>query len=256
MINKTNTRLDTNNLTLWREAGLIVNEQASMMPSNREACRYLEEGDGVTREELMGNALVWLMAKLANFMAVDRKPSYDGVLQRTLLDQWFDIRKQFQIWHEDLPATFKPLARVASSQTFGQTPNNDSISMFTEIWYSVPMYASTMQTYHMSQILLLMNKPHEPALERNTVVTRMSYCQSDLVTCQNHSHSIVGISLARPNKAVRIHSVQPLFTAGQCLSDDRERRIVLRLLKNIESETGCATAYRMQQLAEQWQGEE
>lgn len=108
-----------------------------------------------------------------------------------------------------------------------------------------------MQTYYMSQILLFMNMPHESTLERSTEVIRMDYHQSVLAACQNHSRRIIGISLAQPGKAVQIHSVQPLFTAGQCLSDDRECRIVLHLLRDIESDTGWATDYRVRQLVEQ-----
>ena len=240
----------------------MIDEQAYIMPSNTTACGYLEEGDAMMREGLICNALVWLMAKLANFMAVGGEISnkagmdWGGIPKLTLLDQWFSLRKQFQVWHEGLPVIFRPSARVAPSHTSGQISNDDDTPIFTEVWYSIPMCASTMQTYHMSQILLFMNKPHESTLGRNTVVTRMKYYQSVLAICQNHSRKIVGISLARPDKAVRIHSVQPLFTAGQCLSDERERRVVLHLLRDIESDIGWATDYQVQQLIEQWQGEE
>ena len=101
-----------------------------------------------------------------------------------------------------------------------------------------------------------MNKPHESTQGRSTVVARMNSYQSVLATCQKHSREIVGISLARSDEAVRIHSVQPLFTAGQCLSDPRERQVVLHLLRDIESDIGWATDYRVRQLFEQWQGEE
>ncbi|OWY54928.1 c6 zinc finger-like protein [Alternaria alternata] len=258
-INKTSTRLGTDDLTLWRRAGLMLDEQAYIMPSNAAVYGYFEEGDAMIREELICNTLVWLMAKLVNFMAVgsvtpDKADvAWGGIAYRTRSFQWLGLRKQFQVWHEGLPVSFRPSARVAPSHTSGQASNDDNASMFTEAWHSMPMCVSTMQTYYMSQILLSMNKPHESALERNTEVIRMDYHQSVLVACQNHSRRIIGISLAQPDKAVRIYSIQPLFTAGQCLSDDRERRIVLRLLRDIESDTGWATDYRVRQLVEQWQ---
>jgi hypothetical protein len=261
-INKSNTRLDTNDLTLWREAGLMIDERGYVMPSNTTSCGYPEDNDKIMREDLICNALVWLMAKLVNFMAAgdevsnEAGMSWAGVPQRTLLDYWFSLRKQFQVWHDGLPVTFKPSAKVAPSQTSGSMFNNDNASMFAEVWYSIPMCASTMQTYHMSQILLFMNKPHESTQGRSTVVARMNSYQSVLAICQKHSREIVGISLARSDEAVRIHSVQPLFTAGQCLSDARERQVVLHLLRDIESDIGWATDYRVRQLFEQWQGEE
>ncbi|KAH8621135.1 c6 zinc finger-like protein [Alternaria alternata] len=237
----------------------MLDEQAYIMPSNAAVYGYFEEGDAMIREELICNTLVWLMAKLVNFMAVgsvtpDKADvAWGGIAYRTRSFQWLGLRKQFQVWHEGLPVSFRPSARVAPSHTSGQASNDDNASMFTEAWHSMPMCVSTMQTYYMSQILLSMNKPHESALERNTEVIRMDYHQSVLVACQNHSRRIIGISLAQPDKAVRIYSIQPLFTAGQCLSDDRERRIVLRLLRDIESDTGWATDYRVRQLVEQWQ---
>ncbi|CAG5179415.1 uncharacterized protein ALTATR162_LOCUS9240 [Alternaria atra] len=260
-INKTNTRLDTEDLSLWRESGLKIDDQGYIMPSNTTACGFSEDNDTVMREDLICNALVWLMAKLVNFMAAGDEVSTEagmtwaGVPQRTLLDYWFSLRKQFQVWHDGLPVTFKPSARVPS-QASGPMSANDNAFMFTEVWYSIPMCASTMQTYHMSQILLFMNKPHESTQGRSTVVARMNSYQSVLATCQKHSREIVGISLARSDEAVRIHSVQPLFTAGQCLSDARERQVVLHLLRDIESDIGWATDYRVRQLFEQWQGEE
>ena len=262
VINKTSTRLDTEDLTLWREAGLMISEQAQIMPSNTTASGYFREGAAVAREEVICNTLVWLMAKLANFMATDDEISdkvgtpRSGISQRTLFDQWFSLRKQFQLWHKRLPITFTPSGRVASSHRSAQISNDGNDSMFTEIWYLIPMCASTMQAYHMSQILLFMNRPYESGVARDTVVARMNYYQSVQAICQSHSREIVGISLARADKAVRIHSVEPLFTAGQCLSDERERRVILRLLQDIESDIGWATDYRVRRLVKEWQREE
>nr|BBG74279.1 Zn(II)2Cys6 transcription factor [Alternaria alternata] len=241
-ISKTNTRLDTEDLTLWRTAGLMMDEHGCIVSSNAKACSYFERGDATMREGRICNALVWLMAKLVNFVAAGGETldkagiAVGGVPQRTLLDQWLRLQKQFQLWHEALPATFRPSARVVLPHTSGQTSSDDSASAFTKI-------------------LLFLNKPHESTLGRSTAVTRMDYRQSVLTACQGHSRSIVGISLARPDEAVRIHSVQPLFTAGQCLSDDRERQVVLHLLRDVESDIGWATDYRVRQLVGQWQGE-
>jgi hypothetical protein len=262
VINKTHTRLDTEDFSLWREAGLLIDDQGFILASNTTESGYPEEGESMMREDLICNALVWLMAKLVNFMAAGDELSTDatgmscvGVPQRTLLDYWFSLHKQFEVWHDGLPITFQPSARVEPSQNSGHL-KNDNESLFTEVWYSIPMCASTMQTYHMSQILLYMNKPHESTQGRSTVCARLNSYQSVLAACQKHSREIVGISLARSDEAVRIHSVQPLFTAGQCLSDAHERQVVLNLLRDVETDIGWATDYRIRQLVEQWQWEE
>jgi hypothetical protein len=232
-----------------------------MLPSNTTESGY-PEGEGMMKEDLICNALVWLMAKLVNFMASgDEMPaelgtSWAGVPQRTLLDYWHNLKQQFQTWHDGLPVTFKPCASIDSSRTPRRLLRNENEALFPEVWYSIPMCASTMQCYHMSQIQLLMNKPHESTQGRTTIATRMNSYQSVLAACQAHSREILGISLARSDDAVRIHSVQPLYTAGQCLSDPRERQVVLDLLRGVETDIGWATDYRVRQLVQQWQYEE
>lgn len=259
-INKTHTRLDTEDLTLWKEAGLLIDNQGFIVPNNATENGYIEDGASMMREDLICNSLVWLMSKLVNFMAAGDEITSDatvfGVPQRALLDYWHSLEKQFQVWHDRLPVTFKPSARVEPSQMPRQFLQGDNSASFTEVWYSIPMCASTMQTYHMSQILLFMNKPHESTQGRSTICARMNSYQSVLAACQKHSREIVGISLARSDEAVRIHSIQPLFTAGQCLSDARERQVVLQLLRDVETDIGWATDYRVRQLVEQWQWEE
>jgi hypothetical protein len=246
-INKTNTRLDTEDLSLWKEAGLRIDDQGYIMPSNTTACGFPEDDGIVTREDLICNALVWLMAKLVNFIAAGGEVSNKfGVTwarapQRTILD-YTSLQKQFEIWHNSVPGAFQSSPSVPS-QASGPMSTEDKAPMFTMVSYSDPKCASTMQMYHMSQILLFMNNQHNST-------------QSDLATCQMHSRKIVGISLAQSDEAVRIHSVQPLFTAGQCLRDTSERDVVLSLLRDIKSDTGWTTDYRVQQLSEQWQCEE
>lgn len=245
---------------MWKEAGLLIDDNGFIIPSNTTESGY-PEGESMMKEDLICNALVWLMAKLVNFMAAGDEPSEDfnarfnGAHQRTMLDHWNSLQRQFQAWHDGLPITFKPCARVDPGSSAGAFVHRDE-GLFPEVWYSIPMCASTMQAYHMSQIQLLMNKPHESTQGRTTVSARMNSYQSVLAACQAHSREIVGISLSRSDEAVRIHSVQPLFTAGQCLSDPRERQVVMDLLRGIESDIGWATQYRTQALAEQWQCEE
>jgi hypothetical protein len=259
VIDKTHTRLDTDDFTMWREAGLLIDDNGFVVSSSATESGYPE--GTMMKEDLICNALVWLMSKLVNFMAAGDDidafvQSWASVPQRTLLEYWSTIKHQFQIWHDGLPITFKPCARVDPASASGRSTYGAHEALFPEIWYSIPMCASTMQSYHMSQIQLLMNKPHESTQGRTTVFARLSSYQSVLAACQVHSREIVGISLGRSDEAVRIHSVQPLFTAGQCLTDPRERQVVIDLLRDIETDIGWATEYRVKQLIEQWQWEE
>jgi hypothetical protein len=260
VINKTKTRLDTEDYSLWREAGLLIDDQGFIVPSNTSDHGYPGE---MMSEDLICNAIVWLMAKLVNFMAAcdalsttDMGMSWAGVPQRTLLGYWHNLRNQFQVWHDGLPITFQASAQTAPSRAAETLFGVDCESLFTEVRHSTAMCASAMQMYHMSQILLLVNKPHESTQGASTESARLNSHQPVLAACQKHSREIVGISLACSDNAVRIHSVQPLFTAGQYLSGSRERRVVFDLLRGIESEIGWSSNDRVGQLEEQWRREE
>ncbi|KAI9663948.1 MAG: FACT complex subunit [Bathelium mastoideum] len=258
-INETHTRLDTEDLTMWREAGLLIDDRGFILPSNTTTSGY-PEGDDVMREDMISNALIWLISKLDNFMAAgdDLPPELSqlpgqGINQRTLLDYWFQLREQFQVWHDGLPLTFKPCASVYPANL----PLDEPIDApLPEIWYSIPLCASTMQSFHFAQIQLLMNKPHESTQGRSTLFARVTSYDAVLAEVRVHARQIIGIALARPEASVRIHSVQPLYTAGQCLDDAREKRLVVKLLRDIERDIGWATEYRVKQLLKSWGWEE
>ena len=214
------------------------------------------------KEDLISNALVWILSKIVNFLAAgdgvhlnnthQPEGSRIGVSQHTLLERWQRLQAELDAWYNGLPNTFKPCARI-------QPPPESSTSdtyAFPEIWFSIPMCASTMQHYHMARILMLINKPHESTSRRSTVTNRLKSYRSIESEIRYHSHEICGISMSRPEASVRIHSVQPLYVSGQCVSDPRERRGVLELLKAVERDLGWATEYRIQQLLREWEWDE
>lgn len=233
---------------------MLIDDQGFLLPNNLVESDYFDDA-------AICNSLTWLMLKLVNFMATaDGVPAdvgmgWAGIPQSTLLDYWSVLRTQFQTWHDSLPATFKPCSRMEPTLAPGQLLRRENEALFPEVWYNIPMCATTMQSYHMSQILLFMNKPHESTQGRSTVCARLNSYQSVLAACQKHSREIVGISLAQSDEVVRVYSVQALFTAGQCLGGAQERQVVLDLLRDIETDTGYATEYRARQLTEQWQWE-
>lgn len=232
-------------------------------PSNTNAAGY-PEGDDLMKEDLISNALIWILSKIVNFISagdnirlhdhqsLDRGPL--GVSQQVLLERWYRLEAELDAWFNGLPDTFRPCARIEPSRLAHYRPSAepDDIAMLQEVWYSIPMCASTMQHYHMARILLLINKPHESTSRRSTITIRLNSYRSIETEIRFHSHEILGISLARPDGSVRIHSLQPLFVSGQCLTDSRERRTIIRLLRGVESDLGWATEYRVRQLLREW----
>ncbi|KAF4624236.1 hypothetical protein G7Y89_g13937 [Cudoniella acicularis] len=263
-INEGQTRLNTEDLGLWRAAGLHLDDQGFVIPSNTEDSQFPERQ--VMREDMISNALIWLMSKIVNYLAsgdsVDhvfpQNPAsptgFIGINQMLLLERWKELEKELNVWYEGLPDTFKPCARLPP-HTDGSVPDSPR-SVFPEIWYSIPMCASTMQSYHMARIILLINKPHESTARRSTVSNRLHSYRSIEMEVRQHSYEICGIALGRPEGSVRIHQVQPLYVAGQCLTENRERDLILDLLRRIESDLGWATDYRVKQLLKEWQWNE
>ena len=215
------------------------------------------------REDMISNALIFLMSKIVNFLAsgdsVDHVFPQDpssptgitGINQMLLLQRWKELEKELEIWHRGLPSTFKPCARLPPI-TDGSVPLDSAKAIFSEIWYSMPMCASTMQSYAMARTLLLINRPHESTVRRSTITDRLHSYRAIEREVRHHVHEICGIALGRPEGSVRIHQVQALFVAGQCLTETRERHVVLELLREIENDLGWATDYRVKKLLKEW----
>lgn len=262
VINETPTRLNPYDLDLWRANGLLIDEQGFVVPSNREES-YYAEGQPAMREDMISNALIWLIIKIVNYMAsgdsIDHVFPQDrssplgvvGINQMTLLERWRELEKELQVWYDGLPDTFKPIARLPPV-TDGSLSPDAARAMFPEIWYSIPMCGSTMQSYHMARSILLVNKPHESTVRRSTVFDRLNSYRTIEAEVRHHSKEICGIALGRPNATVRVHQIQALFVAGQIFSETRERRVVLDLLRGIEEDLGWATDYRVQKLLKEW----
>jgi hypothetical protein len=240
----------------------LLDNAGFVRPSNIGAAGY-PEGEDIMKEDLISNCLVWIISKIVNFISsgdnfhlTDNRPMAGplGVSQQALIERWYRLESELDAWYSGVPETFRPCARMDPSKLTHHRPanENEDISTLQEIWFSLPMCASTMQHYHMARILLLINKPHESTSRRSTITLRLQSYRSIEAEIAFHSREIVGIGLSRPDGSVRINSLQPLFVAGQCLTDSRERRTTVRLLRSIESDLGWATEYRVQQLLKEW----
>ena len=250
---------------MWRDAGLQLTEQGDVVPSDRSR-HSVFEGETMG-EDMFSNALVWLSSRICNYLAsgevFEPTPAGDktevprmevglvGESQVSLLQRWGALETALEIWHDGLPATFQPSARI---KTAGRDLGcrHDASLRFEEIWYVMPMCAATMQHYHMARILLLINKPHETTAGRSTIGDRIGSYRAIDREATRHCYEICGIALARPPASVRVHSTQPLFVAGQYFEQTNERQVVLDLLRSIKDDLGWSTEDRVQELLKQW----
>ncbi|KAL3462336.1 hypothetical protein BJX64DRAFT_288459 [Aspergillus heterothallicus] len=254
-INGTRTRLNTEDLALWTEAGLQIDNLGFVRASNPSPETY--SGEDPMKEDTISNALVWITSKIINFINSGSNSGSLGLPQQAPLERWYRLEAELDVWYNGLPDSFHPCARIARPQIGSQGDNlAEDSSTLTEIWYSLTMCSSAMQHYHMSRILLHIHKPSGPATGGSGSANRYSSYRSTETDIQFHSREIVGIAMACPAGSVRINSLQPLFVSGQCLIDPGERRMVLRLLRDIEVDLGWATEYRVKQLLREWDWDE
>ncbi|CAK4031599.1 hypothetical protein DOTSEDRAFT_68677 [Lecanosticta acicola] len=269
-INNNSTRLDTGDLHMWRSAGLKLTVDGYVSPSNPQNPDYVAEQ--AMGDDMIGNALVWLVMKLVNFIAAGddlpdgMSPLGLGVRQQELLEYWDSLHEQLRVWHAGLPDGFNP-----TTIYMGDTDSD------TEKWFPRPICASTMQWYHFARIQLLHNKPHlstatpiRSAMGQGapgtSLATRYASYASILQQSRDHAKEIVAIARGRSDEGTRIHGLQPLWTAGLVLGNDDQqgeddavspetdgwRRTIVGLLRGIERDMGWASEYRVQSLFNLW----
>ncbi|KAF3806838.1 hypothetical protein GCG54_00007088 [Colletotrichum gloeosporioides] len=259
-ISETQTRLNLDHVRLWQNFGLATDENSLLLPFSPFCTADIRASTDVD-EDSKSNELLWLLGKVVNFITSGdginpedySRPAGQrmslGVTQELLLQRWEKLEMELQRWYESLPRTFAPSARTNYTTS---TEGGENVKDMETIWYDIPMCAATMQSYHMACILLLVNRPQESTAIRSTVSARLRSYRLIQREVLRHGKEICGISLSDPPDAVRIHSVQPLFVAGQSFHERPEQELVLKLLSDIETELGWATNYQVRKLTDEW----
>ncbi|KAF4818142.1 Transcription activator AMTR1 [Colletotrichum tropicale] len=259
-ISETQTRLNLDHVRLWQNFGLATDENSLLLPFSPFCTADIRASTDVD-EDSKSNELLWLLGKVVNYITSGdgiKPEDYSrpagqrmslGVTQELLLQRWEKLEMELQRWYESLPPTFAPSARTKYTIS---TERGENVKDMEMIWYDIPMCAATMQSYHMACILLLVNRPQESTAIRSTVSARLRSYRLIQREVLRHGKEICGISLSDPPDAVRIHSVQPLFVAGQSFHERPAQELVLKLLSDIEKELGWATNYQVRKLTDEW----
>lgn len=275
VINNASTRLDTADLIIWRSAGLHISDNGLIVPSNDQ------HNHQAMQDDMISNALIWLVMKLVNFVAAEDSVQENGspssfvVRQKQQLEDWEGLEMQLNVWYDGLPDDFRPSAMVRP-ESGKRSRAIDSLQL-PKKWFARPMCASTMQWYSFAKIQLQHSRPLDSSgLAHNTLGSQsptsgrpspLAERHASLQHGRKHAEEIISIGLAQADEGARVHSVQPLYAAGQLLggsgtidSDNgngielsRLRACVLNLLRDIERDTGWATDYRVSQLLTMWQ---
>lgn len=263
-MHETQTFLNLEDGTLWNQFGLNTSDFGISMPvqelSHFSPPEHWTEGS--PPEESVSNAMTWILGRIINFITAGDsldplefsspagRQTMFSVPQESLLERWCVLEHDLTRWYQSRPPALDPCARSKLPSQDYHHPADEA--PFERIWYTVPMCAAAMQSYHMACILLLMNRPQESTAVRSTVTARLTSYRDTERHVLDHGREICGISLSMPPESVRVHSLQPLFVAGQCFSSSYKRRVVLDLLVDVERDLGWASKYYVNKLHEEW----
>ncbi|KAL4804688.1 hypothetical protein BDV18DRAFT_26830 [Aspergillus unguis] len=222
-VTKQRTRIDPDNLVLWRDMGLPVDGLGNLIfppPTNAQL------------HTILFKALVRLMCQLVNANLANRT-------------QWTTVNEQFDLWQASvpeafyIPITWPPLdANAAVNDPFER-----------EMWFASDTSAITLAFYHMARTILLNNRPVDLPEPGGKELNTSETLNQDL---RKHAMEIIPIMNAMPSETLQKHMLQPLYVAGRCLTDDKERKALLRILQNMADDFGLFTDYRIQDLCEEW----
>lgn len=242
-VNNTPTLLDTDDLHMWQSCGLQISPDGSLY-ANPEALKA-DPCHRCSTVQLVAHTLLWILLRTMNYLAL---PTQEIAHRQAA---WDRLTAQLDTWHAYLPIAFQPSAQLRHpvSRQSSATPGSHSSSRsgISELFFSIPLCAATIQLYHFARILLLLSKPTQ-----TQTLSRLQAYREVSSQALVHAHGIVGIALGRPQPAVRVEMLLPLYAAGGCLESDEERRLVVGVLRAIELDTGCATESRVRDLEKEW----
>lgn len=242
-VNNTLTLLDTEDYQMWQSCGLQITPNGSLY-FDPEALAA-DPCYRCSTVQLVAHTLLYILLRIMNYLA---SPAQELTTRQAIWDQ---LTLQLDAWHASLPTAFQPSAQLRHpvSRRSSATPGSQSTPRagISELFFSIPLCAATIQLYHFARILLLLSKPKQAQTSSRLQAYREVSAQALL-----HAHGIVGIALGRPHPAVRVEMLLPLFAAGTCLEADEERRLVVEVLRAIELDTGCATEGRVRELEKEW----
>jgi hypothetical protein len=261
--NRSLTHFDPDSLTLWRAAGIPIDEQGNL----RLETVLTRNPMMLQREDLAANSLIWLLNKVLNFLAASKRsqveqwvgqpptnsPSPTGTSPRSqpTTSAWLKLCFEFQTWVEKIPETFRPCLRLARPKDLSKLPEIAEMP-FPEIFYGMTSCAAAMQQYQFGRLALLLNRPPDVISAPSTAFDRLQGYRELTKEVDYRCKEICGIALGRPQGGVRIYMIPLLFAVGQCLERPEERQIIGDLLRGVEADLGWATGSQLQKLQNLW----
>ncbi|KAB8067445.1 hypothetical protein BDV29DRAFT_163376 [Aspergillus leporis] len=213
------TRIDPADIVLWCKMDLPLDAYGN--PITEAPC-------DAQSETILFKALIRTMCHLVN-----------SDLENAT--QWSMVSEEFDRWHDIVPSSFyTPIIWPPDGPNAG-----DSIGDFSrETWSPNDICAITVAFYHMSRIILLANRPTEiPVRQPGTTADLIGSYNALHQELRKHAMEVMAIMHAMPSETVQKYMLQPLYVAGRCLTDFKERSALLQVLRNMGDDFGLFTDY-------------
>ncbi|GES61226.1 C6 finger domain protein [Aspergillus terreus] len=257
---RSQTYLDHQNLTLWRAAGLPIDNEGNLTNPPPHS-------SPLSQEDLAANSLIWLLNKVVNFRSESKTAPWDQMAQFSpdpstpstsssprsppTTASWLKLSFEFQSWFERVPETFRPCLRIEHPRDIARLPDIAHMP-FPEIFYCLTTCASTVQQYHFGRLALALNRPADAVSAPSTVFDKLQSYRELMKEADYRCREICGIALARPQSAARVYMIPLLYAVGQCMENEEERRIIVDLLRGIEADLGWVTGTQVRELESFW----
>ena len=233
------TRVDVSNLTLWRNMGVSVDDNGTLIEpafGNHQTLPILDDA----RARAIIRAVCGVVNMISPYPMSNQDPSGESAAHITgrinLPEYLAAIPSLPQPDYHWIPAPPEP---SLTHELFGQ-----------EVWYSCPLIAVAAALHHMAQILLLVNAPITTDIRNQRELLRASHLlQAKL---RHHAAEVFAIALGKQKDPVRLHLLQPLFVAGQCLTEREDRIFLIKLIRALETDLGLMSEYRVSDLITEW----
>lgn len=192
----------------------------------------LAQFKGRRRCDYYANYMVVLNAAVVNLLAdkTSTRSRFEPDSQ-SFVSRWTTLYDLVEEWYDDRPEVMRPLMTT-------RRQNQPAGEDFDTILFSTSPAICGNALYHVAVIFLLQDKPKDAHRSHASILW--------------HARQICGIVLSNNDDGSRIHSLQPILTAGKAMSHHSEHQAILCLLRRLEADTGWATVWCQEDLQEHW----
>ncbi|GES59329.1 C6 transcription factor [Aspergillus terreus] len=186
----------------------------------------------VKSPDMHANYAVYLCARATEIVSDRTKflelGEQNGCTLELFSSRWLRLWNDLQCWLAERPSELIPI------QTVNSKP-------FPRILFAHWAAISSNQLYHTACILLLKMMPKSIHLPRSPSLSTLW-----------HARRICGISLTNPHQGCLNNAIQPLWIAGRLFSHASEHEEIVKLIRDIEANTGWGTCWRIHDLEVSW----